>query len=140
MRLVIPALCLLPAVCQGRDIDFNRDVRPILSNNCLLCHGPDEEGLQAGLRLDVRDRAVAELDSGTVAIVPGNPQASELITRITTDDEDIRMPPPEHGAKLSDGERETLRLWIEQGANFARHWSYVKPGTPGCAKTAGGVR
>ncbi|MEQ9408361.1 MAG: DUF1553 domain-containing protein [Fuerstiella sp.] len=123
-------LGVLVSCAQADKVDFNRDVRPILSNNCLLCHGPDPDGLQAGLRLDKSDIATAELESGATAIVPGQPDASELMARITTDDEDLRMPPPEHGARLSAHEIDTLRRWIQEGATFATHWSYVKPVCP----------
>lgn len=112
------------------DIDFNLDVRPILSNKCLLCHGPDPEGLQAGLRLDLRDAAIAKLESDETAIVPGHPEDSGLIARITSEDEDIRMPPAEHGAALTAKEIQILRDWIQQGAKYATHWSYVKPVRP----------
>ena len=91
----------LAASAAAAEIDFNRDVRPILSNNCLLCHGPDEEGLEAGLRLDQKETATKELDSGETAIVPGKSELSELIVRITTDDEDLRMPPSAKGQRTS---------------------------------------
>ncbi|MEO1984799.1 MAG: DUF1553 domain-containing protein [Fuerstiella sp.] len=109
------------------DVDFNNDVRPILSNKCLLCHGPDPDALQSGLRLDMSDVATSPLESGNTAIVPGNPALSDLIVRITTDDEDLRMPPADHGARLTDVEIETLRKWIEQGAKYAPHWAYATP-------------
>ena len=106
------------------------NVRPILSNNCLLCHGPDEEGLEAGLRLDQKESATKELDSGEVAVVPGKSKLSELIARVTTDDEDLRMPPADHGARLTADQIEVLRQWIDQGAKYAKHWSYAKPIRP----------
>lgn len=112
---------------SAAEVDFNNDVRPILSNKCLLCHGPDPEALQAGLRLDRPEFATQELESGQTAIVPGKPEQSELIQRITADDEDIRMPPPDHGAKLTTREVDVLKTWIREGANFAVHWSYVRP-------------
>ncbi len=111
-------------------VDFNQHIRPILSNKCLLCHGPDESGLEAGLRLDQRDIATMELDSGSVAIVPGHPDESELMVRITTDDEGMRMPPEEHGQPLSEQEVALFRRWIREGAPFAKHWSYVPPQRP----------
>ncbi|MEZ6122907.1 MAG: DUF1553 domain-containing protein [Planctomycetaceae bacterium] len=125
----LAGLSFLPRT-PAQDIDFNNDVRPILSNNCLACHGPDEEGLKAGLRLDLQETAVRKLESGATAVVPGKPEFSELIARITTDDEDLRMPPSTHGAKLSERDVRTLRLWIEQGAPFAVHWSYAVPQRP----------
>lgn len=109
------------------ELDFNRDIRPILSNNCFLCHGPDPDSLEAGLRLDVRDSATTPLDSGETAIVPGDPDASELVARVSSEDESIRMPPADHGAPLSAKEIATLRAWVEQGAPYAAHWSYTKP-------------
>ncbi len=110
-------------------VDFNRDIRPILSNNCFACHGPDEATIEAGLRLDNRDQATAELPSGSVAIVPGKPDASELLARVTADD-DLRMPPAEFGKRLSAAEIATLRKWIAQGAPYAVHWSYARPTRP----------
>lgn len=112
---------------EETSIDFNREVRPILSKSCLVCHGPDAETREAGLRLDRAEEAVAELDSGLRAIIPGNPEESELHYRVTTDDESLRMPPVDSGAALTKAEQETLRLWIEQGASYEQHWSFVPP-------------
>ena len=110
--------------------DFNRDVRPVLSNRCFSCHGPDEEKREAGLRLDLREAAVAELDSGSRAIVPRHADDSELIARITSDDPDLVMPPPHVKARLSDEERQLLADWIEGGAAYAPHWAFVGPERP----------
>ncbi|MDA1200819.1 MAG: hypothetical protein O3C39_03975, partial [Planctomycetota bacterium] len=84
--------------------DFNHDVRPVLSNRCFKCHGPDEDNQEAGLRLDLREAAISELDSGERAIVPGHANASELIARITSDDADLVMPPPHTKVLLSAAE------------------------------------
>jgi mono/diheme cytochrome c family protein len=108
-------------------VDFNRDVRPILSKNCFSCHGPDEGQRKAGLRLDRRDAATRPLESGATAIVPGDPEKSELIFRVTEPDETIRMPPRKAGDRLSDPEIATLRRWVEQGAPFSEHWAFVAP-------------
>ncbi len=105
---------------------YNRDVRPLLNKNCFVCHGLDEESREAGLRLDLREAAVAELDSGTIAIVPGNPEESEFVARITSDDESI-MPPPESHKSLAPEEIELLIRWIEQGAPYEQHWSLTPP-------------
>ncbi len=121
------ALSAATSCGNAGDVDFNNDVRPILSNKCLLCHGPDKEALQSGLRLDMPDVATSPLESGNTAIVPGMPARSDLMARVTTDDEDQRMPPADHGARLSQEEIETLRKWIEQGANYSLHWAYKKP-------------
>lgn len=115
---------------NGETVDFNNDIRPILSSSCLICHGPDENERQASLRLDVRDSALAEADSGSRAIVAGDVEQSELLRRIVSDDDDERMPPAGSGEKLSDREIELLTQWIRQGAPYAEHWSYVKPQRP----------
>lgn len=108
-------------------VDFNTEVRPILSGNCLLCHGPDEEGVESGLQLHKHDLAIAEADSGERAIVPGKPDLSEMIARITTDDEDLQMPPADHGKPLTKTQVETLKQWVAEGANYDRHWAYTIP-------------
>ncbi len=122
---------LAPAVAVANDaVDFNRDVRSILSGKCLLCHGPDEGTREAGLRLDERSAAIGELDSGSFAVVPGDSDASELIARVETDDEDLRMPPVDAGERLTDEEIGVLRRWVKQGAEYSKHWSYVVPQQP----------
>jgi hypothetical protein len=135
---VVLALALIPAVVAEQPVEFNRDVRPILSNKCLACHGPDDLQRQAGLRLDEASIATAELESGSIAIVPGDPDASELIIRITHEDESQRMPPAEFGKSLTKAEIDLLRRWIDEGARYAIHWSYVKPArsTPPAAPEA----
>ena len=111
-------------------VDFNRDIRPILSDNCFLCHGPNDDDRQAGLRLDEMDSALGELDSGSTAVVPGKPDASELVRRITSQDEFERMPPPDSGKALKPAEIELLKRWIAQGAEYAGHWAFVPPARP----------
>jgi hypothetical protein len=108
-----------------RKIEFNRDVRPILSNNCYLCHGPDKNQLQAGLRLDKRENALSPLESGHVAIVPNNPATSALIARIASNNPDDKMPPADSGKNLSADDIEILRLWIAQGAEYQGHWAFI---------------
>ncbi|TXT33610.1 MAG: F5/8 type C domain-containing protein [Planctomycetota bacterium] len=122
----------LGAAVQAADgpVEFNRDIRSILSNRCWKCHGPDEKERQAGLRLDARDGLSAKLDSGKLAVVAGKPGESELIRRIASDDDSMRMPPSGHGKKLDPKEIELLRAWITQGARFAKHWSYETPVRP----------
>ncbi len=111
----------------AQNIDFNKDVRPILSNRCLACHGPDEAKQEGGLRLDLEEIATKVLESGETAVVPGNSATSELMARITSNDESTRMPPAHFAKPLTEAEVSTLRRWIDQGAKFATHWSYVKP-------------
>lgn len=111
-------------------IDFNRDIRSILSDRCFACHGPDEGQRATDLRLDREETALSKLESGVTAIVPGRPDDSELIARITAEDPSLKMPPPDSKKKLSLREVELLRKWIEQGAPFAKHWAYETPVRP----------
>lgn len=107
-------------------IDFNTQIRPILSSSCFACHGPDESERAADLRLDNLEGARQDL-GGYSAIVPGDSASSELLHRVISEDEDVCMPPPDKGARLTDSQVELLRAWIDQGANYSTHWSYVKP-------------
>ncbi|MBI5802745.1 MAG: PSD1 domain-containing protein [Verrucomicrobia bacterium] len=107
-------------------VEFSRDVRPILSENCFACHGFDKAARKAELRLDTRAGATATTD-GITAVVPGKPNASELIARILTSDVDDVMPPKKSGKHLTATQKETLRRWIEQGATYQRHWSFESP-------------
>src|SRR6266702_4520137 len=111
-------------------VDFNREIRPILSENCYKCHGPDDEARKAKLRFDIPGEALKPAKSGNAAIVPGAPEKSELIARITATDPDDRMPPLKTGKKLTPVQIESFRKWIAQGARYATHWAYVKPSRP----------
>jgi mono/diheme cytochrome c family protein len=112
-------------------ISFNRDIRPILSDNCFACHGPDSGNRQAGLRLDVAEQATAELDSGSRAIVPEDVAASELVARIISTDPDSVMPPPEAKiGRLTDEQVDLLKRWIAQGAPYEPHWAFVPVAKP----------
>jgi hypothetical protein len=111
-------------------IDFNRDIRPILSNRCYGCHGPDATKREAGLQLDTHERAIVAADSGSIAIVPGKPRESELIARVSATDPDVVMPPPRAGNPLSPREIAILDRWIEQGAAYDVHWAYGVPTRP----------
>ncbi len=117
----------LPASPPSRKIDYARDVRPILSRNCFQCHGPDDQARKGDLRLDERASALGELPTGSRAIVPERPDASELMERVTTEDLSLAMPPPKAGKRLSEVEVATLRRWIEEGATYSKHWAYVRP-------------
>ena len=113
-------------------VDFNRDVRRVLSENCFSCHGPDSKPRKGGgkvMRLDLAESAYAD-HGGMRAIVPGKPDQSEALRRMTTKDPDDLMPPPDSGKKLTSEEIALLRRWVEQGAPYARHWAYVKPVRP----------
>src|SRR5687768_9184219 len=111
-------------------VDFSREIRPILAKKCFACHGPDDEQRQAGLRLDQRDGAIATLESGTIAVVPGKSGESELVRRITSNDDGERMPPADSGIVLEPPQIELLKRWINEGASYAPHWAFVKPSRP----------
>ena len=110
-------------------IDYNRHVRPILSDKCFSCHGPDANKREAGLRLDLPETAYAELEEspGLRAIVPGKPNKSELVARIHHEDPEERMPPADSKLALTDEERQILTKWIEEGAQYKPHWALIPP-------------
>ena len=118
---------------EEQSLSFTRDIKGILSNRCVRCHGPDPEGRAGGgddgLRLDIFAGATADL-GGHAAIVPGKPDESELIARITSTDPDLVMPPPEAGERLSEKQVDLLRRWIAAGAAYEPHWAYVPPKRP----------
>ena len=123
-------LALLPAVlladiAAGEQLDFNRDIRPILAENCFYCHGQDASKREADLRLDQQASAI---EAG--AIKPGDPAASELLTRIHADDSDVLMPPPNSNRRLSAEQKAMLARWIDEGATYTPHWAYVAPKRP----------
>lgn len=107
--------------------DFTREVRPILSQHCLVCHGPDEKSRKAGLRLDVRDAALKGGKGDGAAIVPSKPDASAVMARIISHYADEVMPPPGEKKPLSSAQIDTLRRWIAAGANYANHWAFEPP-------------
>src|SRR5687767_4414906 len=107
-------------------LEFNRDVRPILSENCFACHGFDAAAREADLRLDLADSATEDR-GGYAALVPGDPEASEAWRRVTSDDESEVMPPVDSHRELSADEKEVLRRWIAEGAVYQKHWSFIPP-------------
>ncbi len=108
---------------HGEDsLEYNRDIRPILAENCFACHGADSAARKADLRMDQRDAAI---DSG--AIVPGQPDESEMLSRVLTDDPDLLMPPPETKKKLTAEQKEMLKRWVVSGAKYELHWSFIPP-------------
>ncbi|NND96602.1 MAG: DUF1553 domain-containing protein [Pirellulaceae bacterium] len=121
-------LWVVPAVAE-ESVDFNRDIRSLMSNNCLMCHGPDENERAVGLRLDTEEGSREDL-GGYAAVVPGDPDSSALLERIASDDDDVRMPPPGKGRKLTAAEVEVFRRWIAQGGKYDTHWSYRLPVRP----------
>lgn len=131
--IILIALSTPPAGGENR-VDFQRDIRPILSDKCFFCHGPDEEHREADLRLDVAESALE------AAIVPGKPAESEVIARITSDDPDSQMPPVDSGKSLTKGEVELLKRWIEEGAEYQTHWAFSPPVRPPIPNVENGER
>ena len=111
-------------------VDYNLHIKPILSDRCFACHGPDQNKQKAGLRLDIAENAFADLKSGRRAIVPGNVYKSELFHRITSTDPEVMMPTPDSHLSLTAEEKAILLRWIEQGAEYKKHWSLIAPTTP----------
>jgi hypothetical protein len=112
-------------------IDFQRDIRPILSDNCFACHGPDQDKRKAGLRLDTKPGAFAELESGGSAIIPGQPEKSRLLHVVTLPaDDDDHMPPSKTGKRLTARQIDLLKRWINEGAQWKEHWAYMPPERP----------
>ena len=131
MRSAVLLVLFLPFKVPAASVDFGRDVQPILSDRCFACHGPDEAQRQAGLRLDMRDAAVVPAESGRVPVSPGDPEASELLRRVSSTDLAARMPPAYMGhAPLDASEVDTLRRWIEGGAQYEIHWAFNPPQRP----------
>ena len=114
---------------EARRVDFNRDVRPILSENCFACHGPDKGHRKADLRLDTRE-GLTSGHEGVRAVVAGDPLASELYRRLVTDDPEERMPSKDSGKSLTPAQVATLKAWIEQGAEYQGHWAFLPPKRP----------
>ena len=138
--LVSLSPCLLVSLPSARAADrpqYNRDVRPILTENCFACHGPDSAARKAGLRLDRRDEAVK-----AEAVVPGDPDKSGLIERVFSDDPGQRMPPRKTHKTLTAAQKDTLRRWVADGAEYQAHWSLIAPKRPPlpAVKDAGACR
>ena len=113
-------------VCPAQTVDFARDLRPILSDTCYHCHGPDKENQQAELRLDLKS-SLYQVHDGVALVVPGNTAKSLLFQRITAKDPAERMPPEDAQVKLSDAQIELIRTWIEEGAVWKDHWAFEAP-------------
>src|SRR6266566_3227681 len=120
LLLVCPAVSVVAA--GTNQIQFNRDIRPILSENCFACHGPDKNQRKAKLRLDVREVAIER-----EAIVPGKPLESKLVEHIYTTNEDDIMPPLKTHKTLSPAQKQLLKAWVAAGAEYEPHWAYIPP-------------
>jgi hypothetical protein len=115
-------------------LQYNRDIRPILSENCFPCQGPDKNKRKGKLRLDIREEALKPAKSDAIAIVPGKPEESELVKRLFTSDPDELMPPAESHKTLTAAQKETLKRWIAEGAQYQAHWAYLTPTRPAVAR------
>ncbi len=124
LLLPLAAACLDPVRAE---VDYQKQVRPLLAEHCWLCHGVDEKERQGGLRLDERGSAVKGGDSGKPAIVPGDPDGSELLKRLASHDPDVVMPPPSRPKRPTDADTAILRQWIAEGAKYEQHWSFTAP-------------
>jgi hypothetical protein len=118
------------AAPAAQAVDFNRVIRPILSENCYKCHGPDDGARKSNLRFDSRTEPLKPAKSGRIPIVPGAPEKSEMIARVSASDPEKRMPPASTGKRLTPAQVADLRQWIGAGAVYAEHWAYVKPVRP----------
>ncbi|MFM8358299.1 MAG: DUF1549 domain-containing protein, partial [Verrucomicrobiota bacterium] len=146
-RLLVPGLAWLAGcgpgpVARADDLQFNRDIRPVLSDHCFSCHGPDPGTRKAGLRLDTREGLYGSTRQQGPVITPGHPARSALWSRLVTTDPEEVMPPPDSHKTLTAGQRESLRRWIESGAGWQPHWAFVPPERPPlpAVRQAGWVR
>src|SRR5690606_33014157 len=137
---ILAGLCIISSCRSGGeasmqeipipdDVSYNLHIRPILSDNCFACHGPDANKREAGLRLDLAEEAYKSLKENpdAHAIVPGSPKSSEAFLRMITEDSSLMMPPPESNLQLTEREIRLIRKWIEQGAEFESHWAFTPP-------------
>ncbi len=138
LAVAVGVAAFIPVLVRSADrpenptIHFNRDIRPILSNHCFKCHGPDQK--KGGLDLQTRDGATAKLKSGDVAIIPGKSAMSHLIARVIEADDSQRMPPKGKGERLTATQIATLKRWIDEGATYEPHWAYRTPERPALPK------
>ena len=141
-RLLWLVTLLSGTTLEAAPLEFNRDIRPILAEKCFQCHGQDAKKRKGGLRLDVQEFAFGKAESGDLAIVPGHPELSEVITRIFSTDKDELMPPPKAHRSISPEEKSNLKRWISEGAKYQAHWSFIAPVkvTPPQVKNPGWIR
>lgn len=135
-RLCLTAACLLGTLSASAEkVQFNRDIRPIFSDTCYACHGPDENKIKGGLRLDSLEAARKGGKSGEAAIIPGKPESSEVMKRLRTDDADDHMPPAEFHKVLSKDQIALVERWIKEGAEYQGHWAFQSPVKPAVPST-----
>src|SRR6476620_5139275 len=135
MTMRIAIVSLLPLLATGQQVSFDRDIRPIMSDTCFRCHGPDASSRMANMRLDIREEALKPKRNGT-PIVPGDTEHSEIIQRVFAKDGRV-MPPPFAHKELTEAQKQTIRRWVEQGAKYEIHWSYRPVTRPAVPKIAG---
>ncbi len=136
-----PAVLLVGGIAsaissQAEPVSFNRDIRPIMSDTCFRCHGPDKSSRMANLRLDLRAEAIRTMADGTTPIVPGNPEKSAIVQRIFAPDANRRMPPVYAHKELTEKQKGTIRQWVAEGAIYQGHWAYEelrRPAVPAVA-------
>src|SRR5687768_12209212 len=135
MRLLTSiSIAVAVSAAAEQRVQFNRDIRPILSDNCLKCHGPDKNTRKAKLRLDLAEEAYRTRDDIT-PIVPGKPSDSEVVQRILATDPDDLMPPPKTGKQLTTEQKRLIEAWIAQGAKYEGHWAFTPPTRPALPST-----
>lgn len=122
--VILTGALLVPAQAAEPPLSFNRDIRPILSDTCFHCHGPDEKERKGGYRLDIRAEALKPAESGEPVLVPGKPEASEMIRRLTAKDRTELMPPPKLNKQLNEKQIATMRRWVAEGAKYEGHWAF----------------
>src|SRR5712691_3584203 len=131
--LCVAAGCFLAAnalaAAEPERVSFNRDLRPIMSDTCFRCHGPDKNARMAGMRLDIRDEAIRPTRSGRTPIVPGDPDKSEIIARILASGAKA-MPPASAHKELTEKQKDTIRRWVAEGAVYEGHWAYQPVARP----------
>jgi mono/diheme cytochrome c family protein len=139
LRHFVAVLSAVPLFARAGEnkVLFNRDIRPIFSDTCFQCHGPDEAKRKAGLRLDTRETAVKPAESGATAIVPGKPEESELVKRLLATDPDDVMPPAKLHKTIKPAQIETIKRWIAEGAEYQGHWAFIPPTRPAVPGSGG---
>src|SRR5579862_2770222 len=135
-RSILLVLCLTLAAA-AEPVKFNRDIRPIMSDTCFRCHGPDKRARMASMRLDHRDEAVKQTATGAIPIVPGDPDKSAIVQRIFATDPARRMPPQYAEKVLTDAQKDTIRRWVAEGAVYEGHWAYQPIKRPAVPTVAG---
>ncbi|HIE96701.1 MAG TPA: DUF1553 domain-containing protein [Planctomycetes bacterium] len=133
---ILASMAVSPIAAQEEQVNFGRQIRPLLAEKCFACHGLDSETRETEFRMDTRDGLFAPLDSGGVAIVPGDLETSVIYQRLITDDEDAHMPPVDTEKQFSKNEIDLVRRWIKQGAEWQQHWAWVAPERPQLADAA----